>query len=68
MTERAKHVELFRDLTWFIQLLNQGFEHVAQVRGYSDGQFRNLEHALNQLLPVSEELDDLLVNYSLPTR
>ena len=47
MTERRKHLEQFRDLTWFIELLKHGFEHLAQVRGYTDEQFRKLEHALN---------------------
>ena len=62
MTEKRKHVEQFRDLTWFIELLKQGFEHLAQVRGYSDDQFRKLECALVQLEPMPDELDDLLVN------
>jgi hypothetical protein len=35
---------------------------VAQVRGYTDEQFRRLEDALNQLEPIPDELDDLLVN------
>ncbi len=61
MTEPRKCVEQFRDLTWFIKLLGQGFEHLAQVRGYSDEQFRKLGHALNQLEPLPDELDDLLV-------
>ncbi len=39
-----------------------GFEHLAQVRGYTDDQFKRLEDALNQLEPVPDELDDLLVN------
>jgi len=42
--------------------VKHGFEHLAQVRGYSDDQFRKLEHALAQVEPVPEELDDLLVN------
>lgn len=62
MTERQKHVEQFRDLTWFIELLTLGFEQLAHIRGYSDDQFRKLETALNQLEPVADELDDLLVN------
>jgi len=62
MTERRKHVDQFRDLIWFIELLQLGFEHLAQVRGYSDDQFRKLERAVNQLEPMPDELDDLLVN------
>ena len=33
MTERANHLEQFRDLTWFIELLQHGVEHLAHVRG-----------------------------------
>ena len=62
MTERDRHVEQFRDLTWFNELLQQGFEHLAQARGYSDDQFWKLEHSLYQLDFMSDELDDLLVN------
>ena len=29
-------MEEFPDLAWFTELLNQGFEHLAEVRGYSD--------------------------------
>ena len=61
-------MERFRDLTWFIALLNQGFEHLAKVRGYTDAQFRKLEVAMKQVEPVPGELDDLLGNYSLPPR
>lgn len=62
MTERDKHLEQFRDPTWFIELLKQGFEHLAHVRGYTDGQFRKLEGALNQQERVADEMDELLVN------
>ena len=62
MTERDQHLEQFRDLTRFIELLKHGFEHVAQVRGYGDEQFKKLEDALIQLKPVPDELDDLLSN------
>jgi len=62
MTERDKHVEQFRDLTWFIELLKHGFEHLAEVRGYTDEQFRDLARALGHLEPMPDELDDLLVN------
>ena len=59
MAERAQHLEQFRDLTWLIELQNQGFEHLAQVRGYTDEQDRALLRALDQLAPVLDELDDL---------
>ena len=50
----------------FIEQLRQGFERLAEIRGYTDDQFRKLEDALYQLEPVPEELDDLLVNYRPP--
>ncbi len=61
MTERDKHLEQFRDLSWYIELLKQGLEQLAHVRHYSDDQFRKLETALYQLEPAPDELDDLLV-------
>ena len=63
-----KHVEELRDPTWFIELLRQGFDHLVKVRGYTDEQFRKLENALNQLEPVPDELDDLLVKIDLVIR
>ena len=57
MTDRDRHLEQFRDLTWFLELLRQGFEHLAQVRGFTDEQFRALLKALNQLESVPDELD-----------
>ena len=60
MTERDTQVEQACNLTWFIVLLNQGFAHLAEIRGYSDDQFRKLEDALIQPEPVPDELDDLL--------
>ena len=62
MTERDKQVEEFRDLTCFTEMFNHGFEHLAQVRGYSDEQFGKLEDAIYKLKPVPDELDGLLLN------
>ncbi|UCE62780.1 MAG: hypothetical protein JSU59_07795 [Nitrospirota bacterium] len=60
MTEREKHLEQFRDLTWFIELLNQGFAHLAQVGGYTDAQFRALKRAIFEFEPMPDELGGLL--------
>lgn len=63
MTERDTNLEQFRDLTCFIELLQLGFEHLAQVRGYTDEQLRDLERALAQVEPMPDEMDDLLVSF-----
>ncbi len=62
MTEREKHLEQFRDLSWFKEQLKHGFARLAHRRKYSDGQFRKLVSALIHLEPRPDELDDLLVN------
>ncbi len=62
MTERRKPVEQIFDLPWFVEQFNLGFEHLAEIPGYTDEQNRRLEGALYQLEPVPDELDDLLVN------
>ena len=53
MKKRDMRVEQFRDLTWFIHQFKHGFEYLAQVRGYTDEQHRQLEavtrHGLQDL-------------------
>jgi hypothetical protein len=47
------------------KLFKDGFERLAQVRGYSDDQFRALEHPLIQLEPILDELDNLLLTFGV---
>jgi len=57
-----QHIEQFPKLAWFTEQLKYGFEHLAEARGYTDEQFRDLARALSHLEPMPDELDDLLVN------